>query len=212
MSSSSSKRKHEGDLVLGALAGKVDATAEIARTEKALVQVDSGTLYFPVIRAGVEVGGVFFGSGQVIIDAIVETRRGAIGQSKELVWDGSLFLLSTSAEWVPPSILPVGDKELRSHNLDSKEAAEERAQQLFARYLDEGNSWVDDVFVLRRKGWCIIILDKNEGKTRILASRDRIVLNRSDASLIIKGNHMVETEGKSKVIVSGRRGYVFRIG
>lgn len=212
LSTSSNRGNRDSDLVLGALAGKVDATAEIARTEKALVQVDSGTLYFPVVRAGVEVGGVFFGSGQVIVDAIVETRRGAIGQSQEFAWNGSLFLLSTSAEWVPPSILPAGGKDLEHHQLKSKEAAEEQAQQLFTRFLDEGSSWFAEVFILRRKGWCVIILDKKQGKTRILASKDRIVVKRPDASLVIKGSRMVKTEGQGKVIVTSRRGHVLRIG
>jgi len=212
MSTTSSKRENDGELVLGALAGKIDATAEIARTEKALIQVDSNSLYFPIIRAGVEVGGVFLGSGKVIVDAIVETRRGAIGKSEELIWNGSLILISTSVEWIPPSILPVSDKDLEYHQLKSKDEAREQAQQIFDRNLAEASSRFDDFFVLRRHGWCVIILDKEHGKIHILASKDRIVMKHPNSSLIIKGNRMVKKEGHKKVIIAGRRGHILRIG
>jgi hypothetical protein len=212
LSTSSSRRNRDTDLVLGALAGKVDATTEIARTEKALVQVDSGALYFPIIRNNVELGGIFFGSGQLIVDAIVETNRGAVGQSQELEWNGSLLLLSLSAEWVPPSVLPASDKDLGDHNLDSREAAEEKARQLFDQYLDERSSWSGEIFTSRGKGWCVIILDKKQGKISIVASRDRLAMKQSDSCLVIKGNCMVKKDGHSKLIITGKRGHILRLG
>ncbi len=212
MSTSPNEKENKSELVLGALAGKVDAMAEIARTEKALIQVDSGSLYFPIIRASVEVGGVFIGSGKVIVDAIVETKRGAIGKSQELIWSGSLILFSMSVEWVPPSILPVSNKDLELHQLKSKDEATEQAQQIFERNLTEASSRFDDFFVLKRHGWCVIILDREMGKIHILASKDRIVMKHPNSSLIIKGNRMVRKDGHKKLIITGQRGHILRIG
>ena len=61
MSSSSTWGYRTKDLVLGALAGKVTQPSDIAQTEKALLSVNEGSLYFPIFSQNTEVGGVFIG-------------------------------------------------------------------------------------------------------------------------------------------------------
>lgn len=211
MTTSSDRERRNGDLVLGALAGKVAEPSEVARSERALVHLDPGTLYFPVLRAGVEIGGVFFGSGHYIVDAIVETREGAIGQSQEAAWDGSLLLLSEPGEWSPPTVVSAGDKDLHSQYLESNEDAFDRAWEILTRFADRDGPQSPCFLVHRRSGWQATILDKRNGKTCVVACGDRVVVADAKTSLVIKGNHLVKTEGRHKVLIVGHRGAAIRI-
>ena len=131
MNSTFKSYPNKNDLVLGALAGKVVDPTDIARTEKALINVNNGTLYFPVLYKGVEIVGIFLGTGQVLVDAIVNTKRGALGKSHEFLWNGSLLLFTEDGKWSPPSVATVKDKELKAFHLESPENALKRAQQIF---------------------------------------------------------------------------------
>jgi hypothetical protein len=211
VTTSSDHDRRIGDLVLGALAGKVAAPSEVARSERALVHLDPGTLYFPVLRESVEIGGVFFGSGHYIVDAIVETREGAIGQSQEAAWDGSLLLLSEPGEWSPPTVVPAGEKDVHSQCLESNEDAFDRAWQILTRFADRNIPQFPCLLVHRRSGWQATILDKKSGKTSVVACGDRVVVADAKTSLVIKGNDLVKTEGRHKVLIVGHRGAAIRI-
>lgn len=211
MVTSSDQYRRDGDLALGALAGKVAARSEVGRSEKALIQVDAETLYFPVLRAGVEIGGVFFGSGHYIVDAIVDTREGAIGQSQEADWDGSLLLLSEAGEWSPPTVVPASGEDVRRQYLDSNEEAFDRAWQVLTRFADRGAPPLAWFSVRRRCGWEATILDKRHGKTSLAACGDRVVIADAKTRLVIKGNHLVKTKGRHKILIIGHRGATIRI-
>jgi hypothetical protein len=203
--------RRDDDLVLGALAGKVAESSEIARSEKALVQVDAETLYFPVLRVGVEVGGVFFGTGRYIVDAIVETREGAVGQSQDASWNGSLLLLSAAGEWSPPTVDAASEKDVRRQYLESPEDAFDRAREILRRFANQQFPRFACVSTHQSSGWKATILDKRVGKASIVANGDRVVVANAKVSLVIKGNHLVKTQGRHKVLVVGHRGTAIRI-
>jgi hypothetical protein len=212
MSSSSTWGYHTRGLVLGAFAGKVTQPSDIASTEKALISVNEGSLYFPIFFKNTEVGGVFIGLGQAIVDAIVDTRRGALGQSHEFLWNGSLLLLSENGDWRPPSTSPVKEKELKAFLLDSFDEAQERAQMIFDRFINQNRNWFSDIFIQRHRGWLATILDKQRGKCSIIASDDRLVVKMGELKIIIHGNNFVKKEGHKKVVVAGRGGPLIRFG
>ncbi len=212
MSSSSTWGYRNQELVLGALAGKVTHPTDIARSEKALLSVNENTLYFPIFYQNKEVGGVFIGFGQAIIDAIAETRRGAVGQSHNFHWNGSLLLLSEDGEWTPPSTSHIKDKELKKFHLESVEEAHERAQEIFNRFFAHNKNWFTDTFIQRQRGWVATILDTQQGKCGIIASEDRMIFKKGDLKVVISGNKLVQTEGRQKVFVAGRAGKIVRFG
>ncbi|MFX0096785.1 MAG: hypothetical protein ACFE7E_03410 [Candidatus Hodarchaeota archaeon] len=198
-------------LLLGDLAGKVSKDSNIAQSEKALVNVKSGTLYFPVLQDRTVVGGVFLGSGHFIVDAIIETRQGAIGKSEDHNWDGNLLILDQGGIWSAPGTEPFSDKDLNIHNLESAKEAKERAQQILDRLLFEGRSWSSDFLDSRKGGWTVNIIDKDNKETRLVAKRDKFVMTHEGTVLVIKGNKLVRT-GHKKTIVVGEKGNIVRIG
>jgi len=212
VSSSSTWSFEYRDLVLGALAGKVSHPTDVARSEKALLSLNEGTIYFPIFYHKQEVGGVFIGYGQAIIDAIAETHRGAVGKSHNFDWNGSLLLLSQDGDWTPPSTSHVSEKELKQLHLGSAEEAFERAQEIFNRFFDYNRNWFTNTFIQRQKGWVATILDTQFGKCGIIASEDRLVFKKGDLKVVLSGNKLVQTEGRKKVFVAGRAGKIVRFG
>jgi hypothetical protein len=198
--------------VLGALAGRVTNPTDIARSEKALLGVNEGTLYFPIFYQNHEVGGIFIGYGQMIADAIVETTRGALGKSYEFFWNGSLLLISEDGEWSPPSTGPVRKGDLNEFLLSSEEEAQERAQSIFERFVHHNRSWITGTFIRRNRGWIATILDTQRGKCHIIASDDRFVLKIGQLRVVLTGNKLVHKEGRKKVLVAGRGGPIIRFG
>ena len=120
--------------VVGALAGKVAEPTDISRSEKALLSINEGSLYFPIFYHNEEIGGIFIGTGQALFDAIIDTKRGAIGKSHEFLWNGSLLLLTVDGKWSPPSVQPIKEKDLETFHIPSVEDAQLRAQEA-----DRGN-------------------------------------------------------------------------
>jgi hypothetical protein len=212
VSSSSTWGYQNDELVLGALAGKVSHPADIARSEKALLSVNEGTLYFPIFYRKQEVGGVFIGFGQALIDAIAETHRGAVGKSHNFNWNGSLLLLSQDGEWTPPSTSHTNEKELKKLHLGSMDEAFQRAQEIFNRFFDYNRNWFTEIFIQRQRGWVATILDTQFGKCGIIASEDRLVFKRGELKVVLSGNKLVQTEGRKKVFVAGRAGKIVRFG
>jgi len=212
MNSSSTWGYRNQELILGALAGKVTDPTDIARSEKALLSVNEGSLYFPIFYQNREVGGVFIGDGQAIIDAIAETRRGAIGQSHDFNWNGSLLLLSEDNKWTPPTTSHIQDKELKMYHLDSAEDAHQRAQEIFNRFFAQNRNWFTDTFIQRHRGWVATILDTRHGKCGIIASEDRLIFKIGELKVVLSGNKLVQTEGRKKIFVAGRAGKIVRFG
>lgn len=200
------------DLVLGALAGRVKQPTDLAQSEKALLSVNEGSLYFPIFHRNIEVGGIFIGLGQVIVDAIVETKRGAIGQSREFLWNGSLFILSEDGYWSPPETTPVKDKHLKEYLLESVDEAQERAQGIYDRFFEQNRNWLYETFIQRHRGWIAQIFDRQHGKCSFIASDDRLVVTIADWKVVLSGNKLVEKHGRKKVVVAGRGGTIIRLG
>ncbi len=201
---------HEGRLVLGTLAGQVTEIWEVARSEKALIQIDPGTIYFPIFSQGKEVGGVFIGSGYYLVDAIAETRRGAVGKSYEYSWNGSLLLLTLDGDWSSPRTSDVSNGDLKRLYIESEGEANWRAQQILERF---GNT-SDEGWHFRpghRHGWFATILDIHQGKTQLVSIEDKLVMTREGTTLAIHGERLVKTQGHRKVLVIGKRGTI-RIG
>lgn len=212
MSSSFSHSYRNKSLVLGALAGRVTEPTDIARTEKALINVNAGSLYFPILYEGVEIGSICIGTGQVIVDAIVETKRGAIGQSHEFLWNGSLIILTEDGKWSPPSVASIKEKELKTFHLESTEEAHQQAQQILDQFMNRNTCWFTDTFIQKHKGWIVTIYDEEHGKCGIIASEDRLVFKMGETKIIIHGNKLVESIGRRKVLVAGPHGRIVRFG
>ncbi len=200
----------EGRLVLGTLAGQVTKIWELARSEKALIQIDPGTIYFPIFSQGKEVGGVFIGSGYYLVDFVAETKRGAVGRSYEYSWNGSLLLLSLDGDWSPPQVSNIGKGDLKRLYIESEGEANWRAQQILERFgntSEEGMRYKPG----HRRGWLATILDIHSGKTLLVSVEDKLVMKREDTTLAIHGEQLVKTQGHRKVLVVGKRGTI-RIG
>ena len=212
MSPNFSMNYRNKDLVLGALAGRVKQPTDLAQSEKALLSVNEGSLYFPIFHRNIEVGGIFIGLGQVIVDAIVETKRGAIGQSREFLWNGSLFILSEDGYWSPPETTPVKDKHLKEYLLESVDEAQERAQGIYDRFFEQNRNWLYETFIQRHRGWIAQIFDRQHGKCSLIASDNRLVVSIADWKVVLSGNKLVEKHGRKKVVVVGRGGPVIRLG
>lgn len=212
MTTSATNNHRAAHPVVGALAGKVVEPTDVSRSKKALLSVNEGSLYFPIFYHNEEIGGIFIGTGQVLFDAIIETKRGAFGKSHEFLWNGSLLLLTMDGKWSPPSVQPIQDKDLTAFHITSVEDANRRAQEIFHRFKDNNRDWVSGTFIQRQHGWIATILDVNRGKCGIIASDDRLVVTIGDLKLVISGNKLVQKQGRKKVVVAGRGGPVLRFG
>lgn len=69
------------DVKLGSEPQKLAKDATLFRNEKCVISARAGALCLPILKDGTIGGELFVGKGEFMLDAIIETSRGAVGKS-----------------------------------------------------------------------------------------------------------------------------------
>jgi len=174
---------------------KVTQETTLIRNPKCLVTVQEGTLAAPLYIRDKPAGYVFHGVGRFSLDAIIETRRGALGKpiAKEL---GDPFIMLAREDF-SSSMSPATTEYLARVGYENAEGFIERAFKVCKRFLDH------DCHV-NLKPWSdskkIFAFPQND-KFEILASSDESTTYvAKDGVYVFKGNEQVLTGSKEIVV------------
>jgi hypothetical protein len=163
--------------------GAIMATSQVYRpisTDKAIVELDPGCVWSYVTLDGRRVGIVFAGSARFVVDAIAETRAGAVGKSESGALKGAQLLfyqpdiesLSHSAQ----------DEDLRRAGYGDQSEFRSDAESVVGRHDQKSGNFEPEGKIL---------LGKDESETKIV--------------LVLKDEELVLTYGKRVYVVSDDR-------
>jgi len=161
----------------------------LLKTEKSLVEVDKDTLAVAVKSEGQLRGFVFQGKGRLVLDTIVETDEGAIGEPIERELDKPFLVLGDVA------------KSDRSLTVAAKEDLEKAGYADQKQFLEKAGS-VLDMFGGRGKihdcghsgegGNSVFAFQNETGKLDLLVvSRSRLVYKASDVIFVADGDKTI---------------------
>jgi hypothetical protein len=193
---------------LGNTVSKADEAITLWRTEKGIVEIARDTLVIPVKLGDEQKGYIFSGHSRLVLDAIVETEKGAMGRpvEKEIL---EPFLMLGDTERVQPHLRSAGKEDLNKMGYENEQEFTVKAEDLFGRFFGRSRMQIhgccdenggstfafqdkhDELDVLVVKGSEIVyksagtvfILSKNR---EVLKSRGEMVVLRDGKSFVVK--------------------------
>jgi hypothetical protein len=125
---------HVGDTV-----SKLTEPQRLWETDRGVLQVDRNALFVPVIMNGSLEGYVCHGHGKFVLDAIVDTREGAVGKAveKELSLP---FLMLGNTDRLQRCLSPVGQEDLTEMGHVKREEFFAKAEDLLDRFSRRGRT------------------------------------------------------------------------
>jgi len=184
------------DVELGNDVYKVTQETTLIRDLKCLIAIHEGTLAAPLYVQDKPAGYVFHGAGRFGLDAIIETRRGALGKpiAKEL---SDPFIMFTRRDLFS-SMLPATAEDLAKVGYENAKVFLERALKMCKRFLAPGHhvnlgSWPDNkkIFVFPQNDKFEILMSSDESTTYVAKGK----------VYVFKGNKQVLT-GPREVVVA----------
>ncbi len=169
--------------------------------ERSLVQLQPGCHWVSLMQEGERIGIAFVGPSSFAVDAIAETRMGAIGQSISGQLQGvQLYFGDANIESVSRV---ASDEEMNQSGLNGKSFEELVNNGLFTFKKWDMKLSLNSVVFLG--------IDESNAKILLLLSDDKIVFTHGNHIFIMKGQKML-TLNDQGVVLTGYRGVPFYIG
>lgn len=170
---------------------KLVQEATLIENEKCRVTMEADTLASQVCIEGRMEGYVLHGEGRLILDAIIETRGGAVGKSIVRELGEPFIALATSKENLNIALSPATLEDLRKVGYDSPEAFIERVDGLLGKFFRKGRRISASILDEKFK---VFAFPVNDAFEILLASKDSVVYVKKGGSYIFKGGRQVAME------------------
>jgi len=175
----------------------------LCRSEKVLVETNKGALVVAIKNKERKAGYVFVGHGRLLVDAIVETERGAFGKTidREL---NEPFLMLGNKEEIGQSLSPAGSDDLARIGLKHEEFLE-KGQNLLDSLskkrtdcaLDCSSEFKGSVFAFPANEGGLDSLIVKDSKL-VYAAKDMVFLSNRDKSILTNSGQVVfSSDGRS---------------
>jgi len=182
---------------LGSPISKVTDAVTVWQTERGIIEISRDTLAVPITLEDQRRGYVFHGQGRLLLDAIVETDEGAVGESVEKQLNEP-FLMIGDDEDVQKQLIEASDEDLEKMNYGSQHEFMDRAEDLCDRFF-KGRTRQDHRF--SANGNCFIFAFQNQtDKLDILLSKD--------FKMVYKATGLVFVSNRSRVVLKSPSGLV----
>ena len=185
------------DYKLGDKPLKLLQDTTLFKNERCIVNAFKDTLALPIIIDDETEGYVFHGAGKLLLDAVIETSRGAIGKPIDRNLK-ELFLMIGGAEEIKESLDHADSPGLSKLGYESPEAFSMRAKELCGSLFERKSMRLD----LDEKEAHIFAFQNIDAKPDILVSKgDKLVYTSRRGVYVFKGDKGILTH-PGEVVVS----------
>jgi hypothetical protein len=195
---------------LGNQPQKLTKDATLLQNEKCIVKATAGTLTLPILVNNTVSGQLFIGKGQLTLDAIIETARGAIGKPlvKDLTPDQPFLMLSETKN-LKENLAPATSQDLTSMGYESTGEFLKAANETFGQFANKRRGHIDIkpdahifAFANEHENWDFLIAKDDElvytSKHKVYVSKDN-----GESVSLEPGSILVARKGKTVVIDKG---------
>ena len=171
-------------LKLGKQPSRLNRDLTLLQNEKCLITAQEGTLTLPILIEGNTQGHLLTGKGQLTLDAIVDTPKGAIGKS--LFTDlNQPFLMFNTDNDVSGNSTPGNDQDITNMGYENLEDLLVKANDVFSQFttnshkhpkLEEDTQMF--AFFTTDKTWDILIAKEDK---LIFTSRSKVYIFKDEA-------------------------------
>jgi len=161
----------------------------LLKNEKSLVEVDKGTLAVAVKSEGQPRGFVFQGKGKLVLDTIVETDEGAIGEPIERDLDKPFLVLGYTAK-SGGSLAVAAKEDLEKAGYTDPKLFLEKAGSVLDRFGGRGK--INDCGCSSEGGNLVFAFQNEMGRLDLLVvSRSRLVYKASGVVFVADGDKTI---------------------
>jgi hypothetical protein len=195
---------------LGDQPQKLTKDATLLQNEKCIVTATAGTLALPILLEEATSGQLFVGRGQLTIDTIVETSRGAVGKPivRDLTPDHP-FLTLGETENLKENLAPVTNQDLNNVGYKSTEEFLKTANEAFNEFTHRRHNHIDVepdarvfAFANHHEKWDFLIAKDDK---LVYASKHKVYISKNggESDSLEPGSILVNKKGKTVVIDRG---------
>jgi hypothetical protein len=189
---------------LGDQPSKLTHDLTLLQKEKCIVKAFAGTLTLPILHDELVRGYVFAGNGQLTLDAIVETPRGAVG--KPLIKDlNQPFIMIGKIGNFQESSALADAQDISKAGYASLEEFKAKISVIFNRFFGHSHTHLDSednscvfAFVSEQDKWDMLI---SKGNKLVYTSKDKVYISKDKIQNIVIGPEQVLVAGKGKTVV-----------
>lgn len=188
---------------------KTNEALTLWQIDKGVIEIDKNALVISIKLDNQQKGYVFHGNGKLLLDTIVETDEGAIGEpvEKEI---SEPFLMLGDTEETQQHLSAANKANLREMGYESEQEFMTKAEDLFSQFLGKGRTNSHQCCCGSDHGF-IFAFPNKAGKLDILvANGSRLVYKAMSKVFVSNKNKVVLKTPKEVVVSGGRRSFVIK--
>lgn len=195
-----------GHVQLGNQPQKLTKDATLLQNEKCIIKATTGTITLPILTDNTIRGHLFIGTGQLILDTIIETMRGAIG--KPLVKDLSRdqpFLMLGETKNLKENLTQATNQDLADIGYKSIDEFVKTANETFDQFAHKRRSHIDIepdahifAFANEHEKWDFLIAKDDK---LVYTSKHKVYVSRNNGETVSLGQGSILVAKKGKTVV-----------
>jgi hypothetical protein len=184
---------------------KVTEPFVLFHSDKASIEIGNDTFAVPIQLESERVGYAFLGQGKLLVDAIVETEKGALGKSIQRSLNEPFLMLGDTDE-TSRHFNSANNDDFRKASTDEKMVLD-RAQELLDRF-SGGSSVHRHEHVFSGKGSIFAFSDDKDELDILLSKGSKLVYTTRDMSFLTDGDKAILTRSGQVVLSHHGRPFV----
>jgi len=187
------------DYQLSSTVSKVTEEITLWKTERGIIEISENTLIVP-IKLNDEVRGyVFHGRGRLLLDAIAETEKGAVGKSVEDELDEP-FLMLGDKEKIGEHLTTTDEEDFTRMGYEDEQGFITRAEDLCDQFFGK-RRWESRQCFHKDRGLIFAFPNKAKKLDILMAKGSKLVYKTMDIVFVSNENKIV-LKSPSEVVVS----------
>lgn len=171
----------------------------LLKTEKGLVEIDKGTLAVALKLADQSQGFIFHGKGKLVLDAIVETEEGAIGEPIERELDRPFLVLGDAAK-LQESLAVTEKEDLEKTGYSDQKQFLEKARSLLNRF--GGRERIHGCGCFGRSSDAVFAFQNEMSKLDVLVASSRKLVYKAEGLIFVADGDRTILKSPRHMIVS----------
>ncbi|NWF86276.1 hypothetical protein HXY32_00435 [Candidatus Bathyarchaeota archaeon] len=184
---------------------KASEALTLWKTENGIVKIDKNTIAIPIKSGDERKGYVFHGNGKLLLDTIVETEKGAIGEPVEKELEEP-FLVLGNAEEIQQRFITASEEDLKIMGYESEQKFFAKTEELFDRFL--GRGLIHEYGCCGKTGGFIFAFPNSGGKLDILITKGSKLVYKAADKVFVSNKRKVVLKTPKEVIVSSDQKYM----
>jgi hypothetical protein len=188
------------DYQLGTAISETTEDIRLWESEKGIVEINKDTLAIPIELDDKERGYIFHGQGKLLLDTIVETEEGAVGDPVEKPLNKP-FLMLGDPEETQQHLTEASEEDLTRMGYENKQAFIDAAEDLFNRFFKNGRTHSRHRFSEDHN--VIFAFQNQDDKLEILVAKGPKFVYTAKGIVFVSNRHKVVLKRPEEVVCSG---------